>query len=245
MNLSITCYCYYFKTRGRLRYWDLTFALSYLIYREIKVEVQLRESLGVRNITEKKFFQEIKTKQTRWPPPTHQFRCINSLKMKLTQWLWSFRSFMEMIKKILSTSNKWFKDLKTQLTPWDWPTMQSCSSCPLGRYGILWRICTGWDGRWRAETTGSGFSRPSIRSIYPELGKGDNLIKGSTASRAISQAREDKESNLEAPIIKATRTATRTVTTGNTATVLQCSRSPAGRLSEKEDYWSTPGGQKQ
>ena len=41
-----------FQNKGEIGYWDLILLLSYLIYREIEVEVDLRKSLVVEEITE-------------------------------------------------------------------------------------------------------------------------------------------------------------------------------------------------
>ena len=44
-----------FQNKGEIGYWDLILLLSYLIYREIKVEVDLRESLVVEEFNWRKF----------------------------------------------------------------------------------------------------------------------------------------------------------------------------------------------
>ena len=46
----------HFKNKGEIGYWDLILLLSYLIYREIEVEVDLRESLVVEELTEENLF---------------------------------------------------------------------------------------------------------------------------------------------------------------------------------------------
>jgi hypothetical protein len=45
-----------FQNKGEIGYWDLILLLSYLIYREIEVEVDLRESLVVEELTEENLF---------------------------------------------------------------------------------------------------------------------------------------------------------------------------------------------
>jgi hypothetical protein len=59
-----------FQNKGEIGYWDLILPLSYLIYREIEVEVDLRESLVVEEFDWRIYFEEIKVfpAQTRWTP---------------------------------------------------------------------------------------------------------------------------------------------------------------------------------
>ena len=47
-----------FQNKGEIGYWDLILLLSYLIYREIEVEVDLRKSLVVEELLKSLFLKK-------------------------------------------------------------------------------------------------------------------------------------------------------------------------------------------
>jgi hypothetical protein len=121
-----------FIKRGRLWYWDPFFTPSLLNLREIEVEVNIRESLVIKELTE-----EIKVyltyKMAKAAAQRHQAKEWSQ------RWLWRFLSFMEMTRKTCSISRRWFEDSKILPTQHVRQLSQRTSCRHLGGHGILLR----------------------------------------------------------------------------------------------------------